>query len=97
MDLIADIVAQARAPYRHDGERCLHLAGRRAPVAGMGPAVQKLVAGAGKYGAFPIGMGEIRIRWTVEESAGPPGLHLLGRRVEAHPLGRRPAAGSALA
>jgi two-component sensor histidine kinase len=76
MDLIADIVAQARAPYRHDGERRLHLAGRRAPVAGMGLAVQKLVAGAGRYGAFLNGKGEIRIRGTVEGSAGPPGLHI---------------------
>ncbi|HEX2554289.1 MAG TPA: PAS domain S-box protein [Microvirga sp.] len=72
---LADIVAQAMAPYRHEGERRLHAAGpdvRLPPgtALAVAMALHELSTNAVKYGALANERGEIRIAWEVEPETG---------------------------
>jgi PAS domain S-box-containing protein len=78
---LADIVAQALAPYRHDSEGRVHASGaevrlfpRMALAVAM--ALQELATNAVKYGALSNERGNVRVRWDVSPSDCSPVLHL---------------------
>jgi two-component sensor histidine kinase len=78
---LAEIVAEAVAPYRNLREDRVHLSGSdvRLPprmALAIGMALQELATNAVKYGALSNDTGVIWIDWTVDSSNFPSRLHL---------------------
>jgi PAS domain S-box-containing protein len=78
---LAELVAEAIAPYRHEKERQFQIGGPELKlppraVLAMSMAIQELATNAIKYGALSNEIGRINITWTVSHSGGPTRIHL---------------------
>jgi two-component sensor histidine kinase len=78
---LRDIVGEAMAPYRHEREMRLHMAGPHIRVSprmalAIAMAMQELATNAVKYGALSMPDGEIRITWAIDPSGSDKDLHL---------------------
>jgi PAS domain S-box-containing protein len=78
---LAELVAGAIAPYRHEKERHFQVSGPEVKlppraVLAMSMALQELATNAVKYGALSNEIGRINIAWTLSRSGSPVRIHL---------------------
>jgi PAS domain S-box-containing protein len=78
---LKDIVMQAVAPYRHEGENRVQVSGEdvRLPpqtALALAMALHELATNAVKYGALSNDTGEVQITWVVSPGADGSHLHL---------------------
>jgi PAS domain S-box-containing protein len=86
-----EIVEQAVAAYSSRGEDRLHLRGPRVRLSprmalALAMALQELATNAVKYGALSNATGEIRITWTIENTADPARLRVRWQEAGGPPV-----------
>ena len=78
---LMDIVMQAVAPYRHEGENRVEVTGKDVRLSpqtalALAMALHELATNAVKYGALSNDTGKVRIAWAVNPEADGSHLHL---------------------
>ena len=90
-----DIVRQAVEPYRSRGESRIHVQGPPVQIPprmalALAMALQELATNAVKYGALSNGVGQIRVRWALNDEGASKRLRLIWEEAEGPPV-RQPA------